>query len=138
MLDEIDAIGLAAVQVGVPIRLFVCRSYVMIPNEPWTMTPAKVYINPKLSNHSEELVEDQEGCISIPKLRGNVIRPLKLTIEALDLDGKLFTEDLEGYNARSRMHENDHLNGVLYIDRMHENDRKKLDADLRAIKKAYK
>ncbi|MBI2743175.1 MAG: peptide deformylase [Chlamydiales bacterium] len=135
--DLSHGIGLSAVQIGRPIRLFVCRSYIVTPEGQWNMTAPQVYINPKLSKHSEEQVEDDEGCLSIPKLRGKVFRPERLTIEALDINGQTFVEELEGYNARIRMHENDHLNGVLYIDRMEPASRKKLEPLLREIKKKY-
>ena len=58
-------------------------------------------------------------------------------VEASDVNGNLFTEDLEGYNARVRLHENDHLNGVLFVDRMEPDERKELEPALRAIKKKY-
>jgi len=55
----------------------------------------------------------------------------------MDLEGKTFVEELEGYNARVRMHENDHINGVLFIDRIEVNDRKKIDPILKEIKEKY-
>lgn len=134
-MDAADGIGLAASQVGQLVRLFVCRSYIITADGRWAMTEPKVYINPKLTDHSKETIEDDEGCLSIPRLRGNVVRPLKVTIEALDINGNPFREELEGYNARIRMHENDHINGVLYIDRMSEKDRKALEPALQKIKK---
>lgn len=134
-MDLSNGIGLAASQVGELVRLFVCRSYVEMADGRWTMTAPQVYINPKLTDHSKETIEDDEGCISIPRLRGNVVRPCKVTVEALDINGNPFREELEGYNARIRMHENDHINGVLYIDRMSDKDRKAIEPALNKIKK---
>ncbi len=136
-MDKNDGIGLAAPQVGHPIRLFVLRNYVLTEEGHWTLSEPKVYINPKLLNPSEDLVSDTEGCLSFPGLRFHVVRPNKITVEAMDLEGKTFVEELEGYNARVRMHENDHINGVLYIDRIDPNQRKKLDPILKEIKKKY-
>lgn len=136
-MDAAQGIGLAAPQVGRSIRLFVCRSYAIAPDGQWVMTEPRVYINPRLSQHSEEQVEDQEGCLSLPGIRAEVVRPLKVFIEALDLQGQAFSEQLEGYNARIRMHENDHLNGVLYIDRVNVRMRKRLEPLLQEIKKKY-
>ncbi len=132
-----QGIGIAAPQVGKAIRLFLACSYVETPDGQWAITPPKVYINPKLTDHSKEMIEDNEGCISIPGLRGSVNRPLKVTVEAIDLDGKPFKEELEGYNARIRMHDNDHINGVLFIDRLDDKVREKMEPQLRAIKKKF-
>ena len=134
-MDAANGIGLAASQVGQMVRLFVCRSYVETADGNWTMTEPQVYINPKLSGHSKETIEDDEGCLSIPRIRGNVVRPLKVTIEALDIHGNPFREELEGYNARIRMHENDHINGVLFIDRMSEKEKKEIESALHRLKK---
>src|ERR1700722_19456841 len=65
MIETMDlnhGIGLAANQVGRPVRMFVCRSYVIEPDGTWSMTEPKVFINPKLTQHSEEVIEDDEGC----------------------------------------------------------------------------
>lgn len=135
--DNSNGIGVSAVQVGRAIRLFVCRSYLETEDGKWTVSDPQVYINPQIISHSVETIEDVEGCLSIPNVREKVERPLKITIEAMDLSGKLFREELEGYNARIRMHENDHLNGVLFIDRISSSARKKLEPTLRAIKSKY-
>ncbi|MFI5334869.1 MAG: peptide deformylase [Chlamydiales bacterium] len=135
--DATNGIGIAAPQVGHLLRLFVCRSYIDTADGQWAMTQPQVYINPKLTDHSEETIEDDEGCLSIPGLRGNVIRPLKVTVEALDIHGKSFREELTGYNARIRMHENDHINGVLFIDRLSPKDRKQVEPTLQRIKHSH-
>ncbi len=136
-MDKSNGIGLAAPQVGYPIRMFVCRSYIFAEDDSWTLSEPKVYINPKLSSPSERFLTDTEGCLSLPKLRLEIDRPDSIIIEAMDIDGNLFREELEGYNARVRMHENDHINGVLFIDRIDAQTRKKLDPLLREIKKKY-
>ena len=58
----------------------------------------------------------EEGCLSIPGLIGQVERPMKIKIKALDLDGNMQEYDLEGFDARVMCHENDHLDGILYTD----------------------
>jgi peptide deformylase len=136
-MDKNDGIGLAAPQVGHSIRMFVLRNYIFTDEGHWTLSEPKVYINPKLTNPSEHLIADTEGCLSLPGLRLHVNRPEKITIEAMGLDGKIFVEELEGYNARVRMHENDHINGVLFIDRVPISVRKKIDPALKEIKKKY-
>lgn len=136
-MDKNDGIGLAAPQVGHSIRMFVLRNYVFTEEGHWTLSEPKVYINPKLSKPSEHVISDTEGCLSFPGIRVHVSRPDKIVIEAMDLDGKTFVEELEGYNARVRMHENDHINGVLFIDRIEAHEKKKIDPALKAIKKKY-
>jgi peptide deformylase len=136
-MDKNDGAGLAALQVGHAIRLFVLRNYIIAEDGKWTLSEPKVYINPKLSAPGEEILVDTEGCLSVPKIRLEIERPDKITVEAMDLDGKMFTEVVEGYNARVRMHENDHINGVLFIDRIDSKERKKIDPELKEIKKKY-
>lgn len=136
-MDQTNGIGLAAPQVGHPIRMFVCRNYIFGEDGNWTLSEPKVYINPKLSSPGDRLLMDREGCLSFPKMQLDIERPDSITIEALDIHGNVFREEVEGYNARVRMHENDHINGVLFIDRVDANTRKKIAPYLREIKKKY-
>lgn len=137
-VDTMDQLGLAAPQVGHLIRLFVVRNYIELENGGLTLSSPMVYINPKIASYSKNLSRDMEGCLSIPGVRGPVERPESIVIEAQDIHGNWFKEELHGYNARSRMHENDHLNGVLYIDRMHSYDRNKMEGHLQKLIKQYK
>ncbi len=118
VLDKNGA-GLAAPQVGRPIRMFVIvyDSAVNEEGRP-VLCPPKFYLNPKLSDPSEEKITLEEGCLSIPGFFGEVERPESITVEAMDLEGKVFTERVDKWRARVIMHENDHLNGVLFMDRL--------------------
>lgn len=136
--DNHNGIGLSAIQVGVPIRLFVLRDYIVLPDGKWSASAPKVFINPKIVWKSKETETDTEGCMSVPGLSvGPIERPLKVRIEALDINGKPFTDEREGINARVSFHENDHLNGVLQIDRLPPRVRKRIEPELEAIKKKY-
>lgn len=141
--DNNNGIGISACQVGVPLRIFVLRNYIPLPDGTWVMSAPVVYINPKIVSVSAETDQDTEGCLSLPGIKEWVERPIKLTIEATDLNGKLFTETFEGrdeverLNARVRMHENDHLNGVLFIDRLPAKVRKRIEPKLHEIKTKY-
>ena len=138
MIETMDAssgIGIAAPQVGVGLRLFVLRNY--LDDESNSLSAPLVYINPKIIKVSKEAEEDVEGCLSIPGLRAKVRRPSKITIEAMDLSGRVFTEEIEGYNARVRLHENDHINGVLFIDRLPARVKKKIEPELKVIKERF-
>lgn len=136
--DNHNGIGLSAVQVGVPIRLFVLRDYIVQPDGKWKVSEPKVFINPKIIWRSEETNIDTEGCMSLPNLNvGPIERPTHVKIEAQDLEGNVFVEEREGLNARVTFHENDHLNGTLQIDRLPPNVRKKIEPELKAMKKKY-
>jgi peptide deformylase len=103
-------VGLAAPQVGVPRRLFVM-------NHTGKPEDDRIYVNPVLTD-PDGLEKGEEGCLSLPNIRAEILRDLSITIAAQDLDGKHFTQTAEGYMARVWQHEFDHLNGVLILDRM--------------------
>lgn len=137
VLDK-DGAGLAAPQIGFFVRMFVSRYENGADSEGWpVICPPKIYINPKLSNPSVDMDTHGEGCLSIPGIYEKVTRPISIEVEAMDLDGNIFTETATGWRARNLMHENDHINGVLFIDRIHPNRRKKIEPALREIKKKY-
>jgi peptide deformylase len=130
--------GLAAPQIHQSLALFITS----VPlkeeaNDETKPGPIKIYINPKLSSPSEEYFSFDEGCLSIPKLYAPVFRPERITVEAMDLSGQMFTEELSDLDARVVMHENDHINGVLYIDRLAPEEKKRLEPKLREIKNKY-
>ena len=137
MCNEYNGIGLASNQVGIPLRIFVTR--VVDYNEDGTPIehPPKVYINPELSDPTDQRTTMEEGCLSIPGLRVPIQRPHGITIKALNLQGEEFIETLEGLEARCVMHENDHINGVLMMDRTDIHSRKAAKPILQQIKKKY-
>jgi peptide deformylase len=135
---ENNAIGLAAPQIGKSLRMFVLRRYVHLPDGSWTVSEPIVYINPHIISHSKATWMSDEGCVSIPKIHLPVERPVKITVESTRLDGTVVQEGLEGLNARVVLHENDHLNGVLYIDRVKDQDfPPDIRHKLRLLKKQY-
>ena len=107
MIDA-DGVGLAAPQVGRSIRMFV----IMADDD-----VKRVFINPQIIKTSNEVGPYDEGCLSIPQVYETIVRPLQVTVQAYDENGKRFTLDADGLLARCIQHENDHLDGVLYIDR---------------------
>jgi peptide deformylase len=76
-----------------------------------------VLINPEIVEVSEEVVSAQEGCLSVPGMVGTVVRPARIKVRALDIDGRLFEVEGEGMLAKALMHEIDHLDGILYTDK---------------------
>lgn len=136
-MESFSAIGISAPQVGSPLAVCLTRHPVEDEFGRFDRAPTRVYINPKLSNPSPETWIHDEGCLSIPKIYEDVERPVRITVTALDQDGKEFTEELVGWAARVLMHENDHLNGVLFIDRISQKRRNQIEADLRRIKNSH-
>jgi len=108
-MEEDHGIGLAAPQVGRSIRIFVTE----IDDD-----KKRVFINPEIIMTSPELVEYEEGCLSFPGLYFMVKRPASLRMQAFNEKGKPFTLEAEGLLARVILHENDHLDGRLFIDRI--------------------
>ncbi|MBV9457880.1 MAG: peptide deformylase [Bradyrhizobium sp.] len=112
---EAPGIGLAAIQVGQPLRL-ITMDLAKKNEEGETAPLPRVFINPEIISSSEELSVYEEGCLSIPEYYEEVERPARVRVRFLDIDGKLHEEDAEGLYATCIQHEIDHLNGVLFID----------------------
>ena len=114
-------IGLAAVQVGVPIRLLVIDlQEPENPEDPESkaIRDPRVFINPEILWHSDNEVPYTEGCLSVPEQYAEVMRPDKIRAKWQDADGKTYEEEIEGLLAVCLQHEMDHLNGVLFIDHL--------------------
>lgn len=131
MIDTMRAangLGLAAPQVGRSLQLFVLDWNVVEEG-----TPAEAYINPEIIEFAGNNVSKQEGCLSVPKVFADVIRPNKVHVRYQNLKGKLVEETLVDLPARIFQHEFDHLQGVLFIDRVTADVRKELKPGLQAI-----
>lgn len=115
LMREARGVGLAAPQVGLPIRLFVM-------NPTGKEGDDQVYLNPELLD-PQGGKEDEEGCLSIPDVRVQVRRATRIRLRAQDLGGKPVELDGEQFIARIWQHETDHLNGVLILDRMGPGDK---------------
>ncbi|MEO6387727.1 MAG: peptide deformylase [Croceibacterium sp.] len=130
-------IGLAAIQVGEPIRLLVID---LQPDDPDaepevctahghdegghhhthqpTLRQPQVFVNPEILDPAEELNVYQEGCLSVPEIYADVERPKACRVRWQDLEGKVHEEQMEGMMAVCIQHEMDHLEGVLFIDHL--------------------
>lgn len=136
-MEANDGIGLAAPQVHRSLLLFITRIPRYDENNRMIPGQLRVFINPKIISYSSEHWACEEGCLSIPGLRKVVDRPFKVTFQATDLEGNTFTEEFEEFDAHVMMHENDHINGVLYIDRLSPKQKKEIESFLREIKRKY-
>ena len=109
---DAPGIGLAAIQVGEPLRMLVLD--VAEKDEPKN---PQIFINPEIVKASEdEFNVHEEGCLSIPEYYAEVERPARIMVKALGLDGKEKLTEADGLLATCLQHEIDHLNGVLFID----------------------
>ncbi len=127
-----NGIGLAAIQVGVPLRVLVIDLQPEDPDaepEPCdhdghhhTHQPTKreprVFVNPQILDPADELSTYQEGCLSVPEIYADVDRPSTCRVRWQDLDGNVHEEAMEGLMATCIQHEMDHLEGVLFIDHL--------------------
>jgi peptide deformylase len=115
---EAPGIGLAAVQVGVPIRLLVIDLQEPEEEGGEPVRDPRVFINPEVLWHSDSEVPYTEGCLSVPEQYAEVMRPDRIRARWQDADGKAYEEDIDGLLAVCLQHEMDHLNGVLFIDHL--------------------
>lgn len=122
-----NGVGLAAPQVGVDVQLAVidvshnpeCLTFMRVDGQPVEMVKHMpiVFMNPQLHlGNAKEVGE--EGCLSFPRLRGDIRRSSEIKVSCMDLQGRTVTVEADGLLARAFQHEIDHLNGILFIDRM--------------------
>ena len=115
-MDHANGVGLAAPQINKGIRLFVIDSSLMIDEEDDEKGVRKVFINPIILDEYGDNYTFEEGCLSIPEVRAEIIRPETLTIEYFDENWNLKEEEFSKMTARVIQHEYDHLEGILFVD----------------------
>lgn len=124
-----DGVGLAAPQVGESIRVVVIDP-TGGENDPY------ILINPEITFLSEETEVNEEGCLSLPGVTLKVMRSIRVSVKALDQNGKEFIiENAEGLLARALQHEIDHLDGIMIIDHVSALQRKMLSGKLKKLAK---
>lgn len=132
LMREADGIGLAAPQVGLSWRMFILH----VPEDaeddrlanadpPTATSSPRIYIDPVITAFVGPPEPFEEGCLSLPEIRGEVLRPPQVTVTALDEHGERFTHSAGGLLARCIQHELDHLDGILIIDKMLQTSRMK-------------
>lgn len=112
-MHEAKGLGIAAPQIGVNSRVFIVTFDYGQKDERQV-----VMANPEITYFSDEKDVAEEGCLSLPKVFGNVERPMEIVVKYQNLRGEEVSLRLEGLNARVVQHELDHLNGVLFIDKL--------------------
>lgn len=119
-------VGLAAPQVGISKRMFVCDKGDGV---------VKKVINPKITPIGDEIAECEEGCLSVPGIYKNVKRPAKIKVEYLNENGEEVVEELDDFLAIIMQHENDHLDGILFVDKVSPIAKRMIAKKLQALKK---
>lgn len=141
VMREEGGIGLAAPQVGLDIRLFVAD----VPppeepdpnaNPPIASKGPIILFNPVIKEFRGEVTSREEGCLSIPDVRGDVLRPAEVLVQGLDQNGKPVTIQAGGLLARCFQHEIDHLDGVLIISKMTQMSRMKNRRAIRELERS--
>lgn len=128
-------VGLAAPQIGLGIRLFIVDT-VQLENEDRSFRGIKkVFINPQKIEETGEEWTYEEGCLSIPKVTGDVLRYERIYLRYYDQDFNEVVQEFDDMNARVIQHEYDHLEGVLFLDRLKPLKRRLLTRKLDQIKK---
>ena len=118
-LHEEEGVGLAGPQVGIQERIFAIHVQGDVP---------RIFINPSIIETSRETVKLEEGCLSIPGIYTNVIRSRAVKVQAWNEKGRPFTIEAQGILARVILHEYDHLDGILFVDRIPEEKRNSIIA----------
>lgn len=131
-MEREDGVGLAAPQVGIELRILVALSMKEPGDEE---AKPMVLVNPEILERSRETWVYEEGCLSIPGIRGDVTRPSGIKVRYQDLDGGEHTLEAEGMFARILQHEIDHLDGKLFIDYLSPADKSLLKPKLKNISK---
>lgn len=111
-----SGVGLAAPQVGLPIRLFVIDSEPMLPKEDKGKGVKKVFINAEIIEQKGELCSYEEGCLSIPDVRGDIERLDTIRLKYQDEQFNWHEDTFSGTTARVIQHEYDHIEGILFVD----------------------
>ncbi len=130
-----NGVGLAAPQIGLDIRLFIVDTQQLKDEEDVEEGIKKVYINAEIVEEEGEEWAYEEGCLSIPFIRADVMRKPHITIEYMDENFQSHRDTLEGIDARVVQHEYDHIDGILFVDHLKPLKKKMMKRKLEAIRK---
>ncbi len=133
-MTKADGVGLAAPQIGRPIRLLIVDGSLLSEDYPQLADFKRAMINPVLVEESKEEIEFNEGCLSIPDIHCGVIRPKTIRVSYYDTDFVKREESFDDFACRMVQHEMDHLDGILFTDKAAPIRRKMIQGKLNNIK----
>lgn len=131
LMLAVKGVGLAANQVALPLQLFVLNP------KPEDKGQERVFINPRIIER-KGLVEEEEGCLSLPGIYANLKRAERIKVTALSLDGAPFELEAEGLTSRAIQHEVDHLQGILFTDKLNPLEKIRIILKIREFEKSYR
>lgn len=134
-MEKANGVGLAAPQVGLALRMFVVDGNGLAEDYPECQGVRRCMINPEIVEQSEESNVKEEGCLSIPGIYESVKRPNWIVINYLDENLEEHEERFEGFAARMVLHENDHLDGKMFVDHVSPLRKQFIKSKLTAIAK---
>lgn len=134
-MDSSDGVGLAGPQVGKSLRIFVIDANPLKEDDSTLEGFKKTFINPQILEEEGKEWPFNEGCLSLPGIREDVIRKPRIRIQYYDQDFNFFDEYFEGIKARIIQHEYDHLEGILFTDRLIPLKKRLLNGRLKSISK---
>lgn len=139
-MQAFEGIGLAGPQYGADLRIVVFN--IPVREEEGFRSPGEaqllpmmpmVAVNPEITGTGEDLLEAEEGCLSVPEIWGNVVRPATVRFKTQLLDGSVVEYECGGLLGRCIQHELDHLNGILFVDRMSPEEFEEIQPALRRL-----
>jgi len=140
-MEAAGGVGLAAPQIGVSLRLVIFK----VPGErakkedgdAGVEIPQTILVNPEIEILSDDKALGWEGCLSVPGLRGLVLRHTHIRYRGMDLHGRLIEREALGFHARVVQHEFDHLDGILYPERMTDLRNLVYESEMQAFMQSY-
>ena len=141
-MNKAEGVGLAAPQVGYSLRLVILGVPNLTRKEMVAISPGELLllpemplalVNPEITVISNNITEAEEGCLSVPELYAKVKRPDRLMLSAQRLDGSRINVECGGFLSRVILHEIDHLNGVLFVEKLEEAEYSRIKHDLKKI-----
>jgi len=134
-LKKAGGIGLAAPQTGILKRAFIIDTSPLSEDDNNIEKFEKAFFNPEITWRSEDKIYYSEGCLSIPDIFEDILRPQKIRVKYFDANLNIIEDEFDGLIARIFQHEYDHLDGILFIDKLNPLKRKLLNGKLNKIKK---
>lgn len=134
-LKKAEGIGLAAPQTGILKRAFIIDTSPLSEDDNNIEKIEKAFFNPEITWRSNDEIYYSEGCLSIPDIFEDILRPQKIRVKYFDVNLNIIEDEFDGLIARIFQHEYDHLDGILFIDKLNPLKRKLLNGKLNKIKK---
>ncbi len=134
-LVRADGVGLAAPQIGLPLKLFIVDLSALADDDPSFKDYKKVFINAEITAYNDEEDTYEEGCLSLPGISEVVKRPTGITIHYFDENWQEHTEEITGFPARAIQHEYDHTCGHVFVEKISPIRRQMIVSKLNALRK---